>query len=157
MPQNGKKHIKNHIEKFLEFYKENKVLREVQIENIKAYITRRLRKKEKRTQSPWLRAPNPCHKWIRISLDASEVLDWSGCPKNKIQRPIMQEKWTGSEPTRSTGLYKRYRIQIHSFLLSSLSLLRPFSSQTLTLASQIYPEIAYAWLNQLWIFVDFDL
>jgi len=56
MPQNGKKHIKNHIEKFLEFYKENKVLREVQIANIKAYITRRLRKKRKRTQSPRLRA-----------------------------------------------------------------------------------------------------
>ncbi len=77
MPQNGKKHIKNHIEKFLEFYKENKVLREVQIANIKMYITRRLRKKEKKKKNPkpTVKGPNPCHKWIRISLDASEALD----------------------------------------------------------------------------------
>jgi len=40
MPQNNKNHIKNYIEKFLEFYKKNKTLREIQIAKMKGYIAR---------------------------------------------------------------------------------------------------------------------
>ncbi len=45
MPQNSKKHIKKHLENFLEFYKKNKARREVQIAKIKVYVARKSRKK----------------------------------------------------------------------------------------------------------------
>ena len=146
LSQNGWKYIKKHVIIFQDFCKKLTCVW-VQVARSEVCIASKNKNVRKWPKAQTqLAGTHPTR--IRIKLDASEALDWSGRPKNKIQRPIMQEKWTGSEPTRSTGLYKRYRIRIHSFLPSSLSLLRPFSSQTLTLASQIYPEIAYAWLNQ---------
>jgi len=58
MPQNSKKHIKEHIENFLEFYKKNKTRREVQVAKMKVYIARKSRKNE-RNPKPTVMEPRP--------------------------------------------------------------------------------------------------
>jgi len=59
MLQNGKKCIKNHIEKFLKFYKKNKALREVQIAKKEVYMTRK--SKELTRNRKGLRYPAQTH------------------------------------------------------------------------------------------------
>jgi len=56
MPQNDKNHIKNHIDKFPEFYKKNKALREVQIAKMKGYIARKSKRKEREPKAHGLGA-----------------------------------------------------------------------------------------------------
>ena len=74
MPQNSKKHIKEHIENFLEFYKKNRAHKEVQIAKLEVCIARKS-KEMKENPKPTVKGPNPRHWWIRISLDASKALD----------------------------------------------------------------------------------
>ena len=58
MPQNSKKHIKKHLENFLEFYKKNKARREVQIAKMKVYVARKSRINE-RNPKPTVIEPRP--------------------------------------------------------------------------------------------------
>ena len=106
-------------------------------------ISKKMEKDRRKPHSPRSKAPNPRYRRIQIILDALETLDWSGCPRNRIQWLVRRGSGPGqNRPDPRTYIKGSRSGLLHFFLRFSFFFSRSllFSPNPNPSFTQIHPE-----------------